>query len=57
MNRRINRFSPNFLVRELSPTNFQTQEIAEKIYYKCIPLCSFVCLELSFKASESLKNF
>ena len=26
----------------------------EKIYYKYIPLCSFICLELSFKVSESL---
>ena len=40
-----------------SPThkNFQTQWNFEKIYYKCIPLCSFACFELSFKASESLK--
>ena len=37
------------------PSNFQTQLNFEKIYYKCIPLCSCVCFELSFKAPESLK--
>ena len=36
------------------PTNFETQVKIEKICYKCIPLCSCVCFELSFKASESL---
>ena len=35
-------------------TNFQSQEKFEK-YYKRITLCSVVCLELSFKASVSLK--
>ena len=29
--------------------NFQPQENFEKIDYKWIPLCSFVCLELGFK--------
>ena len=36
-------------------TNFQSQEKFESIYYKRITLCSVVCLELSFKASVSLK--
>ena len=36
-------------------TSFRTQEIFEKIYYKCIPLYRFVCFEPSFKAIESFK--
>ena len=47
-----------------TPTNIQTIEILyvqtqehfEKIRYKCISLCSFVCFELSFKAFESLER-
>ena len=27
----------------------------EKIHYKYIPFCSFVCFDLSFRVSESLK--
>ena len=36
-------------------TKFQTQESFEKIYYKCIPLCSFNCFELSFRPSRTLQ--
>ena len=36
-------------------TSFQTKESFEKIYYKYIPLYSFVCFEPNFKAIESLK--
>ena len=31
-----------------TPAIFQTQLNLEKNYYKCIPLCSCVCFELSF---------
>ena len=34
---------------------FQTQESFEKIYYKCIPQCSFNCFELSFRPSRTLQ--
>ena len=36
-------------------TSFRTEESFEKIYYKCIPLCRFVCFEPSFKTIESFK--
>ena len=36
-------------------TSFQTQDSFEKMHYKCIPLCSFVCFEPSFQAIEILK--
>ena len=42
------------MVRKPSTTNFQTQKRFEKFHYKYIPLCNFVCLKLSFKASESV---
>ena len=38
-----------------SPRNFQTQSNYEKIYYKYLLLYSYVCFELSFKTSESVK--
>ena len=40
----------------LNPYKFSSPVKFEKIYNKCIPLCSCICLELSFKASENLKG-
>ena len=42
--------------RDFNPsTNFQTRVNFGKIYYKCISFCNFVCFELRFNVSESLK--
>lgn len=49
----ITRAVQEFLIFFLK--NFQTQDNFENIYYKCIPLCKYVCLELSFKVSQRLK--
>lgn len=40
----------------LNPHKFSSPVKFEKIYNKCIPLCSYICLKLSFKASENLKG-
>ena len=44
--------------RSFKPSQiFKYKKVFEKIYYKCILLCSFVCFKFSFEASEILKNF
>ena len=49
----ITRAVQEFLIFFLK--NFQTQDNFENIYYKCIPFCKYVCLEISFKVSQRLK--
>ena len=39
------------------PQIFESKKVFEKIYYKCILFCSFVCFKFSFEASEILKKF
>ena len=44
--------------RSFKPSQiFKYKKVFEKIYYKCILLCSFVCFKFSFEASEILKKF
>ena len=39
--------------RSFKPSQiFKYKKVFEKIYYKCILLCSFVCFKFSFEASE-----
>ena len=39
------------------PQIFKFKNFFEKIYYKCILLCIFVCFKFSFETSEILKIF
>ena len=44
--------------RSFKPSQiFKSKNVFEKMYYKCILLCSFVCFKFSFEASEILKTF
>ena len=46
------------VMRSFKPSQiFKSKNVFEKIYYKCILLCSFVCFKFSFEASEILKTF
>ena len=51
----ITRAVQEFLIFFLK--NFQTQDNFENIYYKCIPFCKYVCLEIDLNFQLSPARF